>query len=342
MKKRHSLLFIAAAILIGCSSKHNKSPHQVITLEASVDTVISLDMCIYPIQIEKVGDYLVILDLGNKTQCLSAYSLDGELIQRFGNAGHAANEVNEVSHFFKMDEHRISVNKPGGILYFDLDSFDGSNCQYEYKHIKTSPVSVHSIYADSLGVLCLSNSKEERFSYTNEEGSTFVYNSYPTEFIDQPNDQQAVFNYAPKFGVDMKKKRFCVGTYIGGILETFQISSSGIESLGKNELFRSKYKKFENGAVSWNEKSQIGFDAISIGDEHIYTLLSGAKGDCLLKGEQASFADKITVFNWDATLHSEIYVGHNMLSLCVSEERKEIYAICYKQGESFYLIHATW
>lgn len=140
----------------------------------------------------------------------------------------------------------------------------------------------------------------------------------------------------------MKNKRFCSGTYIGGVLETFQILPDGIKLCGVNELFSSSYNMFDNGAVSWDENSRIGFDAISIGSDHIYTLLSGAKGELLKKGGQASFADKITVFNWDATLHSEIFIGHNMLSMCVSEEQKELYAICYRQGADFYLVHATW
>lgn len=342
MSIRFFLLFFVAAIFVGCNKKHDKTQSQVVSMKASVDTIVPLDMCAYPIQIEKVGNHLVVLDLGNKTQCLLAYSLDGELIQRFGNVGHAANEVSDVSHFFKMDEHRISVSKPGGVLFFNLDSLDGSNYQYEYKRMERTPVSVHDMYVDSLGVLCFLNSTEDRFSYTNEEGHTVAYNDYPEASVDDLNDQQAIFNYAPRFAVDMKNKRFCMGTYIGGIFETFQISSNGIEPLGKNILFKSNYKKFDNGAVSWEKESKIGFDAISTGEKHIYTLLSGAQGDCLLKGDQTSFTDKITVFNWDATLHSEVHVGHNMLSMCVSEEQKEIYAICYKQGESFYLIRATW
>ena len=78
------------------------------------------------------------------------------------------------------------------------------------------------------------------------------------------------FNYAPRYDIDMIKKRFCIGTYIGGILETFKISSSGIEPCGMNKLFKSRYTKFDNGAVSWNDESQIGFDDISAEPDHIY------------------------------------------------------------------------
>lgn len=341
MRTGHYLLLVATIIFNGCGN-HKKSSSQSIIVEASVDTVCSLDKCVYPIQIERVGDYLIILDVGNQTQRLSAYSLDGELVHRFGDVGKAANEVNGISHFFRMDDNTISVHKPGGVLYYRLDSLNESIVKYEYKRFAQTPVSVHDMYADGNGVFCLLNSSNERFSYICNDGQVLVYKSYPDACVDNPNDQQAVFNYAPRYDIDMIKKRFCIGTYIGGILETFKISSSGIEPCGMNKLFKSRYTKFDNGAVSWNDESQIGFDDISAEPDHIYTLLSGAKGKSLLKGEQASFADKITVFNWDATINSEIHIGHNMLSMCVSEERNELYAICYKQGESFYLIHATW
>lgn len=343
MKIGHNIFILSAfaAIYMGCKG-HDSSQSETIVYSASVDTVASLDMCVYPIQIEKMNNCLVILDIGNNIQCLSAYSPEGKLLRRFGNIGKAANEVNEVSHFFRVNDSTISVHKPGGILYYYLNDIYEANCNSEMERIDENRVSIHDIYADSTGVLCLSNSDEERFSYTDSKGNRISYNSYPSGCVDYPGDEQAVFNYAIKYGVDMDNKRFCVGTYIGGVLETFQISAGGFEPLGVNKLFESKYTKFDNGAVSWNEESRMGFDAICAEKNKIYTLLSGAKGALLKKGEHTSFTDKITVFNWDATIHSEIHIGHNMLSMCVSEERKEIYAICYRQSGNFYLIHATW
>ena len=340
MRKIIYSLFFAATIFVSCN-KSNMSTAIVESIEASVDTVMSLDLCVYPIHIERVGNYLVVLDAGNKNQCLSAYSLDGTLIQQFGDFGKAANEVNEVFHFFKVDDHTISVCKPGGILYFQLDSLEEFRYKYEYKQMGF-PMGIHDVYADSLGILRFSFSNNERFAYIDRDGDCFIYNSYPTGCVENPDDEMSVFNYKPGIGMDMLNKRFCVGTYIGGVLETFNITAEGIKPNGVNMMFNSEYTKFDNGAVSWNKDSRIGFDAICAGTDHIYALLSGAKGDCLINGEKESFSDKITVFNWDATIDSEIYVGHNMLAVSVSEDRKELYAICYNPGESFYMVHASW
>lgn len=341
MKKEWYFLFMAST-LISCSD-NKKSDSPIAIFEASVDKVRSMETCIYPVQIERIGDYLVILDLGNKSQCLAAYSLEGDLIYRFGNKGNAEDEVNEVSHFFKIDDNKLSVRKPGGILYYDLSDLTDSICNHAYIDVKGLPISVHDICADSSGIISLSNSDDERFSYTDiNSGETFTYNTYPAEFVGETDFQQAVFNYAPKFCVDMKEKRFCIGTYIGGILETFAITSEGIEPSGINRMFSSKFTKFDNGAVSWNKDSCIGFYNISADGDHIYTLLSRASGEHLINGDEDSFTDKISVFDWEANLHSEIIIGHNMISMCVSEARKEIYAICFKQSEGFYLIHASW
>lgn len=301
-----------------------------------------MDECVYPIQIEKVGEYLVVLDIGNNSQRLSVYTLSGKLIQRFGNLGHAENEIGNIGHFFKLNEHQISVHKPNGILIYDLDSLEEAGLKYKFMPIKINSVGIQDVYPDSSGVLCFLNSHEERFSFTDKDGTTFNYNIYPKGFVDNTNDLRAVFNYAPIFGVDMKNKRFCFGTYIGGLLETFQITSNGIESCGENELFKSKYKELENGAVSWSEESLMGFQAISVGEDYIYTLLNGAKGECLMRGELSGNTDKITVFNWTATKNSEIQVGHYMLSMCVSEKEKKAYAICFENGNGFYLICITW
>lgn len=125
---------VATIIFNGCGN-HKKSSPKSIIVEASVDTLCSLDKCVYPIQIERVGDHLIILDIGNQTQRLSAYSLDGELVHRFGDVGKAANEVNGISHFFRMDDNTISVHKPGGVLYYRLDSLNESIVKYEYKRL---------------------------------------------------------------------------------------------------------------------------------------------------------------------------------------------------------------
>ena len=64
MKTGHYMLLVATIVFIACGN-HEKSASPDVSIKASVDTICSLDKCVYPIQIERVGDKLIVLDIGN-------------------------------------------------------------------------------------------------------------------------------------------------------------------------------------------------------------------------------------------------------------------------------------
>lgn len=124
VNKNFLMLSCFAAVVAGCNRNEPKS--QAYAIGVSVETVASLDECVYPVQIEKVGDYLVVLDVGNKSQCLAAFSLGGELVQRFGDAGRAENEVGEVSHFSRRVTRKYRYTNPGVFFIMCLTAWKKS------------------------------------------------------------------------------------------------------------------------------------------------------------------------------------------------------------------------
>ncbi len=330
----------------GCTgSSHISGLEQlahVDTVYAEVDTISALTECIYPYQMEKVGEHLIIRDLGNPSQLLFSLDLEGNQEKHFANKGRAENEVGEIGRFHRIDSSRISIAKQNGLLIFHIDSICNQSKQsHTFLRFPEVPYIVSNANLTEHGFLMSLTSDSARFCLAGKDGSLHTYNEYPNGFVDEEADVRAVVNYAANYSIDPRSERFCTGTYIGGMLQTFRIENKKIKLIGTNILFKSHYHKLQNGAVSWDEKSKIGFDAIAAKEHQIYTLLNQNEGIVLKNGGPNPFATSITVFDWDARPAKIIEVGLPMMCLCVSDSENEAYAIHYADSD-LHLIRIRW
>lgn len=148
-------------------------------------------------------------------------------------------------------------------------------------------------------------------------------------------------NYDTQFRTSGTSARFFAGTYIGGMLETFAVRDGRIERTGSCILYKSKYNRLEDGAVSWDATSTIGFDDISAGERFIYTLLNRNEGKALIEGDENPFARAVCVFDWEARPRKVIDVGVPLMCLCVCEEEAQAYAVHFG-ADGLYLLRLRW
>ena len=312
------------------------------TVQATVDTVSVLEQCTYPVQIEKVGNRLLVLDLAAREKVMMSFDLDSRGVTHFAARGHAENEVAEVARFHKIDEHRISIYKPNGLLVFNIASVCAkSSISHEFMGLP----SVEHVVKDAIkakdGFVALVQADSARFCLLSQEKVVSSYNDYPQNFVDKEEDVKPVVNYASRFSAVNDGSRFCMGTYIGGMLQTFSVDDDQIECLGTNVLYKSEYLKMENNAVSWDSESTIGFDDIYPAEGSIYALLNQNKGQVLKDGGPEPFTTSIAVFDWEASLKKVIKVGKMMMCLCVDENKNEAYAVHYGK-DGLFLIRIQW
>jgi len=347
LKIRTVPLAVATAIAFmffqGCTSNNkNNVLSELDTIYAKVDTISVLSECFYPTRIVKAGQHFVVHDLGNPASALVAYDMEGNLEFHFANKGHATNEVEFTAGFHKIDGNKIAIYKQGGILTFDMDSVDErGHGGYSFRKMPVLPYSVQDASVAAGGFVTSVVSDSVRFCLAESNGNTHTYGKCPEDFVDSEQDRLAVTNYASRLRVSPDGKRFCQGTYIGAMLETFAIEDDAIVPTGTNILYKSEYKKMDNEAVSWDEKTTIGFDDICACEKQIYTILNQNKGQVLIDGGANPFGQSITVFDWNAQPQKVIHVGVPMMCLCVEEQNNEAYAIQF-DSSGLYLLHLTW
>lgn len=340
---RGSAVAFVALCLAGCTGRDATNPLDGLdTIQAEVDTVAKSNTCVYPVQMEKIGKHLVVLDKGNQSSALASYDLNGREELHFANKGHTANEVDVVQSFHKMDESRLAIAKRQGLLVFDVDSLcGGGERTSEFRRTPDFPYVVTDFDALAGGFLAVAFSDSARFCFATDRDSVSTYNHYPAGFVDKAEDLRAVVNYNAQFRTSGASARFCVGTYIGGLLETFAVRDGRIENIGSCVLYKSKYNRLEDGAVSWDATSTIGFDDISAGEHFIFTLLNQNEGKALIEGDKNPFARAITVFDWEARPRKIIAVGVPLMCLCACEEDAQAYAIHYG-ADGLYLLRLRW
>lgn len=343
LAKEAFIAVCAALCLTGCAGGGTASSlGDLDTIQAEVDTVAKLNSCIYPVQMAKIGQHLVVLDRGNLSSALVSYGMDGQEELHFANKGRATNEVGDVRSFHKIDESRLAIAKRQGLLVFNMDSLcGGAERTFSFQRIPSFPYVVTDFNALAGGFLAVAFSDSARFCFATAEGATETYNDYPDGFVENARDQQAVVAYNAQFRTSGTGDRFCVGTYIGGLLETFAVADGRIKNIGSRILYQSEYERMADGAVSWNAASTLGFDDICVGERLIYTLLNQNKGKVLMEGGLNPFARAITVFDWEARPLKAIAVGVPLMCLCVCEEDGEAYAIHYGT-DGLYLLRLRW
>lgn len=334
---------LIAFFLQGCSqTSKSDALAGVDTVFAEVDTVGELTDCAYPTQMEKVGQHIIVYDMGNPASALVAYDLAGKVEIHFAHKGHATNEVENMTGFRKLDDSHIALYKHGGILTYNVDSLIGkSQKAYSLQQFPQLPYAVQDAGAWGKSFVASVVSDSARFCFVDATGNILSYNECPDGFVDNKRDKVAVTSYAALFRMAPDKQRFCQGTYIGGMLETFAIKDGAIVSTGHCILYKSEYQKFDNGSVSWDKRSTIGFDDIYPAQRNIYTIMNRNKGDVLIEGKENPFGQSITVFDWNARPKQIIHVGLSLMCLCVDEEKQEAYAVHYGNN-GIYLLHLSW
>lgn len=158
--------------------------------------------------------------------------------------------------------------------------------------------------------------------------------NYPT--IDIPCGELAeICQYGEEIHVKPDKSKFVVASYIGGILEIFDLQHlpDSIPRVMEKIYYRPIYEKDKSGMINTSEKTIYGFETIYVTDNAIYALLFDYHNPELI------FPNKIIVYDWNGKWITGYALDCMLHSLCVDEKNNLIYGMAFSENESFHLVY---
>lgn len=158
--------------------------------------------------------------------------------------------------------------------------------------------------------------------------------NYPT--IDIPCGELAeICQYGEEIRVKPDKSKFVIASYIGGILEIFDLQHlpDSIPRVMEKIYYRPIYEKDVSGTINTSEKNIYGFENIYVTDNAIYALLFDHHNPELI------FPNKIIVYDWNGKWITGYALDCMLHSLCIDERNNLIYGMAFSENESFHLVY---
>lgn len=169
-----------------------------------------------------------------------------------------------------------------------------------------------------------------RFAQYNLNGKHIKdYNIYP-DF--GPNINEESKDYALRHYCFTKTKpdftKFVSLSYIGGILEIFNIHDNSINKVTEIMFLDPNIKNSDDNISIVKDDTNIGFCGIYVTNKHIYASYSGLQ---FKDFKQKFLADYIIVFDWKGNPQKTYKVNSGLLGLTVDEELNRVYYITKNQ-----------
>lgn len=288
-------------------------PAQIIN--SSLMMVMARDIDVYK-------DYLVVRTFTDNKYLHILNKNTGETMRSLATKGNGPNEITDMA-------DQIQIDKEGNLSWFDfnkkrlfycnIDSVINSSSHYtiiDFESYFTNidlVLPLHKGYLLSLGDKHSEVNDTKRYAMADSTKITSVYSGFPVVKNETRNPESVYLNYRTSQHItpspDMSK--FVASEIYGGILEIFHLSDS-IRLQSIHPLYKCESNELH------------GFVDVYATDSFIYAI----KIDSNLNGSNPENRyNKVMVFNWDGEYIKTYQTNYNLLTLCVDEKSKRLYAI---------------
>lgn len=346
LKKNYLIPILCIGLFCGCGKKAviSYSGTPVFDRNDTIRSVVlATDVKIgYPAQMFTIDSIIGIVDMmGADNHFVHLFDENGRPIKKIGRRGRGPGEIAAYWHcFVNRDAKTISFFTSQKIVEYDLGLVFQDSIPY-YREI-LPPVDQGDYVLDGFRLnddrfFFVGKSENMRFAIS-DKGQSNPYHGYPT-VTKAPHLDREVLGYASRIAFNEGLNRFVQGSYIGGVLEMFQIEGNDIVPQKTAYIYEPVFDTDEatHSHVSWNEETTIGFDGIDCTDDYIYTLLSGYKG-ADLKAENAPidppFTDHISIFDWGGLPVRSVVLDNKLMTIAVKKDNTTAYLVAYDDGYS--------
>lgn len=333
-------VFLCSCFFMGCrtvirDTRYNETPvfNRYDTIQS---TVLTTDLEVnYPKQMFFIDSIIGVVD-ANATHdyYVHLYNERGELLKKIARKGRGPGELTGYSEcFVDKKNNSISFFCQTKIVEYNLELlFGGSTIYYHDREIPEIEYAWlnNCFWLDENRFFGSGRAEDRRFILHTGKILT-EYGDYP-KIADNPEHNRAIFGSYTVMGFDDAHKRFVQGTYIGGILDIFQITDkNSIAPLHTTYLYKPLYESVDQAPshISWGNETTIGFHALDCSNRYIYTLLNGVKGSAFKEIDaifDPPYPNHISIFDWN---------GQPIRSVVLD---KKVSAIAIKDDNTAYLV----
>lgn len=353
MRHRLSFLLIGALCLIGCTNNTVIYDQKLDFKKTDTIASVTLDSAFFfamPRQIVVADSLLIIQDTYKRDTCFHLFCDDGRYLRSFGLKGKGPGELLEPAGITVNDSmlyvYDATLNK---IVSYDLwELVQGKPIRFRERNLAPTPIQKPGNYtmllkmfgydpADS-SFLFQGNDAHLRFGNLSitDNAARALYAEYPTVVESgNPDENMAVWSYTAPIRISPNGRHIVHGTYIGGLLETFDRQGDKLIHRALRAIYPPLYRVISGivpTAVSWDAATIIGFEDIAVTDSYIYGLLNGSEGDGYL------YPQRICLFDWDGNGVRSYETDRPLAILAVDESKHRIYALTHEAAPRLILL----
>lgn len=245
------------------------------------------------------GDSIMVIFEPDAENVCKVISKDGKYMGEFGKKGKSKEELlspvcmvsenNDIVGIYdyntmklqRFSLRRLLSNKNAYLSTFDFKDFLSNEG-------KENTV-INYILGLGINRYLLFGNNKNRIIFTDKEKITNVYTEYPSTDKDEECNW-AIWGYSARYGISPDRKHVVTTTYVGTLLETFDVSSNKISSSITKGFIRPKYGIAKGAKPKWitpDYEHPEGFYSLYVDDDKIYGTIGGK--DCEYRNELYAF-----------------------------------------------------
>ncbi len=238
----------------------------------------------WPKDLMILDSLLIVHDSYQQTKCFHIFrKSNGEFLKSFGQKGRGPGEFMDINSVNNRDG-LITVYDPNyrKIVVFDLvDLLQNQESYYQEFIILNAPNFIKQALYYQNNFILKGNTDKLRYAFWDPSSQTFhsVYNDYP-QLSEDRETNWSLTDYGVKVRLSPGGNTLVATTYIGGILEIFNIDNNCLKLKNIRYFFEPRYGYAQGAKPRWvttSPKSIIGFENVFLTDDAIYGLVWGVE-----------------------------------------------------------------
>ena len=266
---------------------------------------------------------LVVHDSYQQAECFHIFrKSDGAFIKSFGKKGRGPGEFMDIGSVNNNYDGSITVYDPNykKIVVFDISNILHDQKPYfkEYSVTKAPNfITQMLLYKDKF--IAKGNDDKLRYGFWNPSDQVFqaIYTDYP-QLSNEDEDNWALTDFAVKVRLSPDGKTLATATYIGGILELFNINDDGFKLKTERFFFEPRYNYAQGAKPRWittSSESIIGFEDLFLTNDAIYGLVWGVERPMMEKSKPHLFG-----FDFDGNPVKSYMLNEELESVAVDSD----------------------
>lgn len=229
---------------------------------------------------------LIVRDSYLQADCFHIFrKSDGAFIKSFGRKGRGPGEFMDIgSANCDHAEGLITVYDPNfkkTVIFDVIRILQDRNPYFKEYSVKKAPNFITQMLSYKDMFIAKGNDDRLRYGFWNPSDQTFhmIYTDYP-QLTAEEEDNWALTDYAAKIRLSPDGKKLVVTTYIGGIMELFDIDDEGFHLKTSKFFFEPRYDYAQGAKPRWvttSSETVIGFQDLFLTNEAVYGLVWGVE-----------------------------------------------------------------